>query len=276
MRTLLRFLIGVVNRLRGVGLAQSAAALSFTTLLGLVPLLTVIFVIVAHYPIFQDISAAFERFALRHLVPTSGSVVRGYLVDFAGKAASLQGLSVAFVAVTALMMVATVEQEINVIWDAREPRSLFRRFLTYALGITAGPLVIGAAVYSVTWLVEESVVQVPLASHAVPFLIGPISIGITTLAFTLLYLLMPARHVPLRAAFVGGLLAALGFEVAKRGFALYIAAFPTYQLVYGALAALPLFLLWIYVSWLIVLVGAAVAATLAEGGRGRSSARRTR
>jgi membrane protein len=99
----------------------------------------------------------------------------------------------------------------------------------------------------------------------VTFLAAPLAIAITTLAFTLLYVLMPARRVPLTAALCGGLFAALGFEVAKYGFRFYITTMPTYQLVYGALSALPLFLVWIYVSWVVVLIGAAVTATLAEG-----------
>ncbi|NDP42663.1 MAG: YihY family inner membrane protein [Aromatoleum sp.] len=276
MKGWIRFIVGVVGRLRGVGTGRTAAALSFVTVLGLVPLLTVAVVIAARYPLFQQWFDALERFLLRHLLPASSSVVRGYLVDFTNKAAGLQGVSIALVVVTAIMMVATVEHEIDAIWDAREPRSIIRRVFIYALGVIAGPLLIGAAIYSTSWLIEESVAQVPLASHAIPFLVGPLAVAITAFAFTLLYLLMPARHVPLRAALAGGLFAALGFEVAKRGFAFYIATVPTYEVVYGALAALPLFLVWVYVSWVVVLVGAAVAATLAEGGRRGSDKRRGR
>ncbi len=269
------FLVGVVERLRGVGLARTAAALSFTTMLGLVPLLTVAVVIVSRYPLFQQWLDALERFLLRHLLPATSSVVRGYLFEFTSKAANLQGVSVAAVIVTAILLVATVEREINAIWHAGEPRSILRRLVVYAMGVTAAPLLIGAVVYSTTWLIEESVAQVPLASAAVPFLVGPLAIAITAFAFTLLYLLVPSRKVPFRAALVGGLFAALGFEVAKRGFAFYITTVPTYRMVYGALAAVPLFLLWIYVSWVIVLVGAAVAATLADGRR-RGGGRRGR
>lgn len=269
------FLVGVVGRLRGVGLARTAAALSFTSILGLVPLLTVAVVIVSRYPLFQQWFDALERFLLRHLLPASSSVVRGYLFEFTGRAANLQGVSIAAVVVTAVLLVATVEREINAIWHAGEPRSVLRRIVIYALGVTAGPLLIGAIVYSTTWLIEESIAQVPLASAAVPFLVGPLAIVITALAFTLLYLLVPSRKVPMRAAVGGGLFVALGFELAKRGFAYYITAVPTYRMVYGALAAVPLFLVWVYVSWVIVLAGAAVAATLAEGRR-RGGGRRGR
>jgi membrane protein len=114
-------------------------------------------------------------------------------------------------------------------------------------------------------VVDASVAQLPITQRALPYVAPPLSIAIAALAFTLLYVLMPARRVPLAPAVVGGVFAALAFEVAKRLFGLYIARFPTYEVVYGALAVLPLFLLWVYVSWVIVLVGAAVTATLTEG-----------
>jgi len=141
----------------------------------------------------------------------------------------------------------------------------------YALGVTAGPLLIGSAIYAMTWVLETSVAQAPIVTPAVLFIATPLAVAITMLAFMLLYALMPARRVPLRAAFWGGLFAALGFEVAKYGFRLYVTTVPTYQVIYGTLAVVPLFLFWIYVSWYVILVGAAVTATLAEGGpRGRA------
>jgi membrane protein len=269
------FLRGVVARLTGVGLSRTAAALSFTTVLGIVPLFAVAFVYVARYPLFQQWLDALERFMLRHLLPGSTAVVRSYLTEFTAKAASLQGVSIAFVVVTAVLLVATVEREIDKIWGAREPRSPLRRAFVWSLGITAGPLLIGAAIYATTWLVEASVAQVPFVLPVVPTIATALAVAITTLAFTLLYALLPARRVPLRCALWGGLFAALAFEVAKYGFRLYVGTMSTHQMVYGALSALPLFLLWVYVSWYVVLVGAAVTATLAEGlPRGRAPRQR--
>jgi len=120
-------------------------------------------------------------------------------------------------------------------------------------------------VYSTTWVVDASVAQLPITLRVRHYVVPPLSVAIAAFAFTLLYVLMPARRVPLTPAVVGGVFAALAFEVAKRLFGLYIARFPTYEVVYGTLAVLPLFLLWVYVSWVIVLVGAAVTATLTEG-----------
>ena len=256
---------GVVGRLTGVGTARAAAALSFQTLLAIVPLFTVAFVYVARYPLFQEFLNALERFALRHLLPGSTSTVRALLTEFTAKAATLQGISIAMVVVTAMMMVGTVEREFNAIFRVRVPRSLIRRIPVYALGVTAGPVAIGAAVFATSWLIEVSVEQAPFVLPAAPLVALIFAVAITTIAFTLLFAVLPARHVPLKAAFAGGIFVALAFEAAKYGFRVYLRTVPTYQVVYGALAALPLFLIWIYVVWIIVLIGAAIAATLSEG-----------
>jgi membrane protein len=265
---------GVVARLQGVGLARTAAALSFTTLLGLVPLFTVGFVYATRYPLFQQWLDALEHFLLRHLLPGSSGVVRSYLTEFTTKAANLKGISLVLVCVTAFLLVATIEREINAIWALREPRSLLRRAVVYGIGISVGPLLVGAAIYSSSWVLEATQEALPLTAHAIPFVAPPLAVLFASLAFTLMYALLPARSVPMRHAAVGGFFAALAFEAAKRGFAVYIVTVPTYQVVYGALAALPLFLLWIYVSWMIVLVGAAIVATLTEGPPRRRQGRR--
>lgn len=269
------FLSGVFRRLTGVGLVRTAAALSFTTVLGLVPVFTVAFIYVARYPLFERWLTALERFLVKHLLPGSGAVIRPYLDEFTAKTANLQGIAFAIVVVTALFLVATVEKEINAIWGAREPRSLVRRFLVYGLGVTLGPLAVGAAVYSTNWLLEASLEAEFFTKPEVSAVATPIAVGLATLFFTLIYAVLPARRVPLRAALVGGLVAALAFEAAKRGFVLYVTSVPTYQRVYGAVAVLPLFLVWIFVSWIVVLFGAAVTATLAEGPP-RSRARNSR
>ena len=269
------FVTGVFSRLSGIGLARTAAALSFTTVLGLVPLFTVAFVYVARYPLFQRWLSALERFLVRHLLPGSGPAVRPYLDEFTARAANLQGIGIAIVIVTAVLLIATVESEINAIWGTRQPRSLVRRFFVYGLGVTLGPIAIGAAVYSTNWLLEATLAAELVTPPEASALATPIAIALATVLFTTLYAVLPARRVPLRAAIAGGVIAALAFEAAKRGFVLYVTHVPTYQRVYGAVAVLPLFLVWIFVSWIVVLFGASITATLVEGPpRGRAGARR--
>ena len=259
------FVRRLLRRLTGVGLFKTAASLAFTTLLGLVPLFTVAFTYVARFPIFERSQDALESFLLRYFLPGSGTVVRKYLAEFTANSAQLKGIGTLFVILTAVLLVIQVDQEINTIWGAaRERRSFGRRVLIYALAFTAGPALIGGAVYYTNWLIEHAIVTTSFGAEALTVLSGPTALAVDTAGFTLLYLVFPAYRVPFKHALIGGVLAAIAFEAAKYGFHFYITHFPTYQLVYGPLAVLPLFLLWIYLSWIIVLVGAAVTATLAE------------
>jgi membrane protein len=259
------FLRRLLRRLMAGDIARTAASLSFTTLFGLVPLFTVAFAYVARFPIFERSQDALESLLLRYFLPGSGSTVRHYLQEFTANSAQLKGIGTIFVIVTAVLLVVQVDQEINAIWGTgRERRSLGRRILVYALGFTAGPILIGAAVYYATWLVEHAIVTTSLGAEALTVLSAPAAFLVDAAAFTVLYILFPAYRVPFKLALIGGVLAAIAFEAAKYGFRFYIAHFSSYQLVYGPLAVLPLFLLWIYVSWIIVLAGAAVTATLAE------------
>jgi membrane protein len=259
------FLRRLLRRLTGVGLFRTAASLAFTTLLGLVPLFTVAFTYVARFPVFDRWQDALESLLLRYFLPGSGSVVRQYLAEFTEKSSQLNRVGTFFVIVTAVLLVIQIDQEINLIWGVRgERRSVARRLLIYALGFTAGPVLIGATVYYTNWIIEHAIVTTSLGAEALTVLSEPMALVVDTAGFTLLYVLVPAQRVPLKLALIGGLLAAIAFEAAKYGFRFYITHFQTYQLVYGPLAVLPLFLLWIYVSWIIVLVGAALTATLAE------------
>jgi membrane protein len=243
-------------------------------LLGLVPLFTVAFAYVAPYSMFEHWREALEPVLLKFLLPGSSVSARQYLAEFTAKTAGLKGIGTALVVLTAVLLIAEVEREINAIWGIYEARSLPRRIIIYALGFVAVPALIGAAVYATSWLIDTSVAAVPLASAALPYVARPFSLAIGTVLLTLTYKLVPARQVPLRAALISGFLAAVALEGAKFGFALYITNVRTYEIVYGALAALPLFLIWIYVCWIILLAGAAVAATLAEHRWGRSRKRR--
>lgn len=258
------FLRRLRQRLTGVGLNRTAASLAFTTLLGLVPLFTVAFAYVSRFPLFDRFQEALERFLVRSFLPGSGLVVRQYLNEFVTKSAELKGVSIVFVIVTAVLLVAEVDSEINTIWAMRAPRSLARRVFIYVLGLTAGPAVIGAAVYFTSWVIEQSVATTSISNEALSWLRQPLAFVVDASAFTFIYAFIPARRVPFRLALVGGVLAAIAFEAAKFGFTFYFTRVQTYQLVYGTLAALPLFLIWIYLSWVIVLVGAAITATLAE------------
>lgn len=241
-----------------------AQALSYTTLLSLVPLTTLAFGLFSVFPVFEKWMMAVQAFLYSHFVPASGDVVQKYLNQFASKSAQLTAVGLLFLVVTALMLMATIEQTFNEIWRVTNRRKAVHRFLAYWAILTLGPLLLGlslsltSAVFSLAPFRGGGVWS--LFAGALPFFA-------TTAAFMLLYMLVPNANVYWRHAVVGSLIAAVLFEIAKRGFALIVVKYSSYQLVYGAIAALPVFLIWIYVSWAIILMGAIWVALLPQWGR---------
>lgn len=244
--------------------SQTASSLTYTTLLSLVPLATIALTVFAAFPVFDGLMAQLKVFLLNTLVPDyAGKVITVYLADFSTRAANLTMVGVVFLGVTSFLLLHTIEQAFNVIWRVRRDRSLVQRFLVYWGVITLGPLLVGGSLSLASFLVGISFGLGSGVSAIGVFTLKLIQLLLTVAAFSLLYLMVPNRRVPLRHALVGGVLAGSLFEVMKRGFAFYVTQFPTYTLVYGAFAAIPLFLLWIYLSWLMVLAGAELTAALA-------------
>jgi membrane protein len=263
----LSFVRSAVARVNSIGWFRAAGSLSFVTLLGLVPLTTVAFAFVARIPVFQDFLNVLETFLLRHLLPASAAaIVHEYVVVLAEGAASVVGPSIIFVAITGVLVVDTIESEINEIWGIQRKRPIGRRILVYVAGITAGPVMVGAAISMIRWALTEVVSAVPLQKALTERVWLVLPMALVIVGLTLLYRVAPARKVLWRYAIASGLLAGVAIEVTKRLFTWYLTHFPSYELLYGALAAFPALLVWIYLCWLIVLAGAAVTATLAEAG----------
>jgi membrane protein len=244
-------------------LPQVAGSLTFTTTLALVPLLTIVLAIFTTFPIFGQLRTALETYFAQALMPKAiSNTIIANLTQFADKAKGLSLLGALLLFVTANTMMSTIERVFNRIWRVRRPRPLMQRMLVYWALITLGPLLFGLSIS----LTSQLFTATGGVTKAVP-LIGSVlstvaSVALTTGAYTLLYVAVPNRYVDWRDALWGALAAAVAFELAKRLFALFIRQFPTYAIIYGALAALPLFLLWMYLSWLITLLGALVAAAL--------------
>jgi membrane protein len=273
LRAAVSFLPRLYARARDVDLFGTAASLSYTTLLGLVPLATVAFAFVARFPFFSRWLDALEGFLLKHVLPgNAATIVRTYVVGLAEKAVQITGASILLLLVTAMLLMATVERELNLIWGVSQRRPLHRRVLVYLFGITLGPVLVGASISLTSWFVTQSVAALPAEYAPASQVVHWLPFAFTAIALSLLYGIVPARRVPWSAAIVAGVLAAIAFEGAKQGFAWYVANLANYQMLYGALAALPIFMLWVYLSWVVVLAGAAISATLATGGKG--SARR--
>jgi membrane protein len=251
------------RRLLEEKLPQVAGSLTFTTVLALVPLLTIVLAIMTTFPVFDQLRTALDRYFVQMVMPKAiANTITSNLTQFASKATRLSAVGAVALVFTSSAMIGTIERAFNQIWRVKRPRPLLQRVLVYWALVTLGPLAFGLSLTLTSHLFAATT---GLAA-AVPFLgallttIG--SVALTTGAYTLLYMAVPHRHVYFRDALWGALAAAIAFEVAKRVFAIFIRQFPTYAIIYGALAALPLFLLWMYLSWLITLVGALITAAL--------------
>ncbi len=258
-----QFLVYLRHRFEADQCTRAAAALAYTSLLALVPLFTVVFVTLSAFPAFGDWRGGIETFVFTNFVPALGEQVRGYLVQFTDKARGLQAAGVGVLLITVLVMMSTIESTFNVIWRIRRKRPLMVRFLVYWSVLTLGPILIGAGMVATSY-----VISLPLLSDAGMSgslrtqVISLFPLVATTAAFVMFFKLIPYRPVPLRHALVGGVVASLLFELAKSAFAFYVTAFPSQQAVYGAFAIAPIFLLWIYLSWVVVLLGAEITQCL--------------
>lgn len=262
-RKLLGFLRFVAHRFTDDHCAQVASSLTFTSLLSLIPLITVTVTVFAAFPVFTDLMTQIKIFMLTNMVPeVAGKVITVYMTQFSSKAAKLTMLGIAGLTITALLLMHTIDHAFNAIWRVRKPRTMFQRFLTYWMVLTIGPIILGASLSATYYLVSFSLGYVKHIPLLGPTALKLVPVALMSLAFTLLYAAVPNRYVPWKHALVGGIFAGIAFELMKRVFTWYITSFPTYTLVYGAFATFPIFLLWIYFSWLVVLLGAVIAAAL--------------
>ena len=257
------FIRFVMTRFAQDRCVQIAASLTFTTLLSLVPLITIALTLFSAFPVFEDFSSQIKIFLLENLMPaTAGNVITHYTEQFAESAGRLGAAGVVFLAVTAMLMMLTIDQAFNTIWRVTRPRTMLKRLIVYWAVLTLAPVLVGASLSLTSWLVGLSM---GYAKHIPIFGVGVLKVLpvlFTTLAFAMLFRLVPNRYVPLSHALIGGLVASVLFETMNRVFGLYISHFPAYKLVYGAFASVPIFLMWVYLSWLTILLGAVVAASL--------------
>jgi membrane protein len=251
------------RRLGEEQLPQVAGGLTFTTTLALVPLLTIVLAIFTTFPIFNNFRVALEAYFVQTMMPRGISqTVTGSLTQFASKAKSLSAVGAVMLFFTTASMMGMIERAFNQIWKVKRTRPLGQRVVIYWALVTLGPLLFGLSITATTQLFVATGTLTHVSPLVTSVFYTLVSVALTGGAYTLLYMLVPNKFVDWRDAMWGGLMAAIAFEIAKRLFALFVRQFPTYTMVYGALAALPLFLLWIYLSWMITLIGALLTAAL--------------
>ncbi|MEO7622283.1 MAG: YihY family inner membrane protein [Gallionella sp.] len=244
--------------------ADTAASLTFTTLLALVPMITIALTMFSAFPVFEDFSLQTKAFLLKNLLPENAGAITQYMQQFSDSAARLTAVGIVFLTVTAMLMMLTIDEAFNVIWRVTQPRPLLKRLVVYWAVLTVAPLLIGASLSLTSWMVGLSMGHAKLVSSFGVAVLKTLPIVFTTLAFTLLFRVVPNRHVPWSHALIGALLAGVVFEIMIRVFGYFIIHFTTYTLVYGAFASVPIFLMWIYSSWFTILFGAVIAASLSH------------
>ncbi|MEJ1959313.1 MAG: YihY family inner membrane protein [Nitrosomonadales bacterium] len=262
LRHLLHF---IAVRFKQDRCAQMAASLTFTTLLSLVPLITIALTLFSAFPVFEDFAEQIKKFLLSNMMPeTGGKMISLYVEQFAESAAKLTAVGIVLLALTAMLMMHTIDEAFNTIWSISRPRTLMQRVLIYWGVLTLAPLLIGGSLSLTSWLTGMSVGYAKQIPQFDVVMLKVVPVLLTTIAFSLLFRVVPNRFVPLRHALVGGAVSAAAFETMNHAFAYYISHFPTYKLVYGAFASIPIFLLWIYLSWLTILLGALIASSLSH------------
>ena len=243
---------------------QTASSLTFTALIALVPMITVALSVASAFSGFESLLWTLRDFVVTNMLPESVSAISAYARQFSENAARLTIVGITVLGVTALLLTLTIDHAFNNIWRVSRPRPLLQRVLLYLTVLTVGPLLIGASLSLTSYLLTLSLDvlgELPAMKRAV---LRFVPLVLTTLAFALLYLTVPNCRVLKRDALAGGIAAGAAFEVMKHAFGFYITHFPAYKLVYGAFATVPIFLLWVYLSWLIVISGAVLVAVLPE------------
>jgi YihY family inner membrane protein len=264
-----------IRRARQEKLLQVAGSLSFTTLLSVVPFLAVSFALFNRFPVLSGVSGRLESDLLTSLLPADiARTVITYLHRFSANGSGLTWIGLLFLLATALAMLLTVENAFNRIWNVKRTRPFPRRMGLYLLMLLVAPPVLGASLWAWSYLLGLSMGVLGPVPKSASFALslGPAALNWIGLASLFHYL--PNATVRWRDAMWGGLIASVLLELGKRGFATYVLKIPTYKALYGAFAVLPVFLLWVYFSWLATLTAGLIAANLGAGARSRSAARR--
>jgi membrane protein len=268
-----QFSLFAVRRFFAERFSADVAALTYSTLLALVPLLVIAFAILSSFPAFEAVKGRMQELFFSAVVPEAGAAVADYLSRFTENASNLTVAGIVALAVTAVLLLSTIEETLNRVWHVERPRPMLVRILIFWAILTMGPLLIGGsftmtsdlvAMAARTEVLSTNTGNVVVRLHET-WLVGTlISVAFSTIGFTALFVLVPARRVRIRHAVIGALFAAISFEILSWGFNSFYTSGSSYETIYGAVAAVPVFLIWIYTSWMVIVLGAVIAASLPD------------
>ena len=251
------------NRFREDHMGLTASSLTFTTSIAMVPFFTVALAVFTAFPMFSTMQGALQVWFINSLIPDNiARQVLGYLTQFSSQANKLGAVGLGILLITAIALILTIDRTLNGIWRVKKPRPFAQRVLIYWSAITLGPVLLGASLALTASVIAATSGLVGKMPFSLRFLIGTFQFFLMAAGLSALYRYVPNAYVKWTHAWVGGIFAAAGIELAKKALALYLTKVPTYSMIYGAFATLPIFLVWIYVAWVVVLMGAVIAAYL--------------
>lgn len=258
------FLLLFIENFKSERIHVTAGYLSYVTLMSLVPLLVVMLSVMTAFPIFSEIRTLIENFVYQNFVPASGDVVQEHITGFVQNASKMSAVAITALFVFAMLLISAIDKCLNKLWRVNEKRRTITSFAMYWMVLTLGPVLVGSSLVISSYIIS-------LASLGGYDLLGITDVFVRTLpliasttAFFILYMVVPNKAVPVKFAIAGAVLAAILFEVAKKTFAIYVTQLPSYQAIYGALSSIPILFLWVYLSWLVVLVGALFTVSLED------------
>lgn len=241
-----------------------AGYLSYVCLMSLVPLMVVMLSVMTAFPLFAELQQNIEKFVYQNFVPAAGDVVQHYLTGFVTNASKMSAVAISFLFVAALLLISSIDNTFNKIWRVTDKRRTITSFAMYWMVLTLGPILVGASIALSSYIVSIVAVDEYDVLGLFDIFLRLLPLLSSIIAFVILYMAVPNKPVHFKFAISGAFIAGVLFELAKKAFALYIAAFPSYQVIYGALATIPIIFLWVYVSWIIVLLGALITVSLQE------------
>ncbi|WP_370872041.1 YihY family inner membrane protein [Hydrogenophaga sp.] len=251
------------ERFREDRLGVTASSLTFTTTISLVPLFTVALAIFSAFPMFARLQVTLQGWLVKSLIPDNiARQVLSSLNQFAAKASQMGWAGALVLLVTALALILTIDRKLNDIWRVRQARPLTQRILVYWAVLTLGPLLLAVSLTVTSYALTASSGMVSALPGAVRLLLDTVQFAIVVVGMGALYRYVPNTHVRWTHALIGGLFVASGLELAKKALGWYLTQIPTYSVVYGTFATVPILLVWFYVAWVIILLGAVVSAYL--------------
>lgn len=258
------FLKYLFSRVKQEQVPVVSGYLSYVTLMSLVPLIVVMLSVMTAFPLFANIREIIETFVYANFVPTAGDIVREHLTGFVKNASKMSAVAISFLILFALLLISVIDKTLNKIWKVSKKRRLITSFSMYWMILTLGPILVGSSIAVTSYLMSlASLGNIELFGLS-NMLLRALPLFSSITAFLILYMVVPNKVVPFKFALSGAVVAGVLFELAKKAFAMYVTQLPSYQAIYGALATIPILFVWVYISWLVVILGAIFTVSLEE------------